>query len=512
MSAAEITRPTARWSAAPSRLFLGARRDRTALDSLVELVPALLIFALVAVRAQSLINDGDSYLHIAAGQWMLTHHAIIYSDPFSYTMSGHPWLTHEWLSEVIMAIVYGLGSWQALDVLFAFSAAATAFLLARTLLRYLNPVPAVIVQQLALLCIFPHLQMRPHMLALPLLVAWTDGLLTARDNRRGPNLAMLPLMLLWANLHGSFVFGLFLVAVFGLEAALEAERLWFQALRPWLVFGVGATIAALLTPHGLAGLVFPFQLASSPALLRIWEWQSSTFPKVTPLEVFLLATFLFFMLRPTRVPVARVLLFVFLVHMTLEHRRHLDLLAVIGPLALASSIADALRSGTRTEIESPKMRRYPFPLLIGCALAVILIAGIRLAIPEVPANSGVTPRVALDHVPASLAEQPVFNDDLVSGYLIFRGIRPFMDTRAEMYGPDFIANYAKIIQPDRHVMEATFSRYNVSWTILSPDNPANEILDLLPGWRVLYKDAFAVIRFRGDPRTPTSAATHAAAR
>lgn len=424
MSAAEIIKPSVRWSNACSRLFMGPRRDRTGLDSLVELVPALLVFALFTLRAQSLMNDGDTYLHIAAGQWMLAHHAIIYSDPFSYTLAGRPWLTHEWLSEVVMAIVYGLGSWQALDLLFAFAAAASAFLLARSLLRYLNPIPAVVVQQLALICIFPHFLMRPHALALPLLIAWTYGLLIARDEKRGPHLALLPLMVLWANLHGSFVVGLFLVAVFGLEAAIEAGKRWPQALRPWLVFGVAATIAALITPHGLAGLIFPFQLASSPALLRIWEWQSSTFPRVTPLEVFLLATFLFFMLRPTRVPLVRLLLFLLLVHMTLEHRRHLDVLATVGPMVLARSIANALNSGARTAINSPSMKGHSLLASVVSALAFTLIAGIRLAVPDAPANSGATPRAALDHVPPTLARRHVFNDDLVSGYLIFRGNPP----------------------------------------------------------------------------------------
>jgi hypothetical protein len=488
----------------------GPRRSRTELDSLVELVPALLVFALIALRAQSLMSDGDTYLHIAAGQWMWAHHAIIYTDPFSYTLLGHPWLTHEWLSEVVMAIVFGLGSWQALDLLFAFAAAATAFLLARALLRYLNPIPAAVIQQLALVCIFPHLLMRPHALALPLLIAWTYGLLIARDEKRGPHLALLPLMVLWANLHGSFVVGLFLVAVFGLEAAVEAGKTWRQALRPWLVFGVGATIAAALTPHGLAGLIFPFQLAASPALLRIWEWQSSTFPRVTPLEVFLLATFLLFMLRPTRVPLVRLLLFLLLVHMTLEHRRHLDVLATVGPMVLARSIADALNSGARTAIDSPKVKRQALLAPIATVLAFLLIAGIRLVVPEVPADSSVTPRAALNHVPATLAQRPVFNDEINSGYLIFRGIRPFIDMRAEMYGPDYTANYAKVIQPDRHAMESTFSKYNVSWTILTPDNPANEILDVLPGWRVLYKDAFAVVRVRGDSQDLTSAGSRAA--
>ncbi|HWE06558.1 MAG TPA: hypothetical protein VG274_07605, partial [Rhizomicrobium sp.] len=102
------------------------------------------------------------------------------------------------------------------------------------------------------------------------------------------------------------------------------------------------------------------------------------------------------------------------------------------------------------------------------------------------------------HVPARLAAQPVFNEYSMGGYLIFRGIRPFIDGRGDMYGATFAENYARIIKPDRHAMETTFSKYKVMWTILTPDNAANGILDMLPGWRILYRDKFAIIYVRRD--------------
>ena len=44
-------------------------------------------------------NDGDTYWHIRAGEWMLAHHAVLRTDVFSYTRPGAPWHTQEWLSK-----------------------------------------------------------------------------------------------------------------------------------------------------------------------------------------------------------------------------------------------------------------------------------------------------------------------------------------------------------------------------------------------------------------------------
>ena len=69
----------------------------------------------------------------------------------------------------------------------------------------------------------PHMLARPHVLALPLLVAWTAGLIAAADRRAAPSFWLLPLMALWANLHGGFVFGLALIAALALDAVIGAE-------------------------------------------------------------------------------------------------------------------------------------------------------------------------------------------------------------------------------------------------------------------------------------------------
>ena len=87
--------------------------------------------------APRLLSDPDSYSHIAVGRWILAHGGVPASDPFSFSMHGAPWITFEWLSEVIYAAVYALSGWAGVVALAAAAVALAIGLLMRFLLREL---------------------------------------------------------------------------------------------------------------------------------------------------------------------------------------------------------------------------------------------------------------------------------------------------------------------------------------------------------------------------------------
>lgn len=124
-------------------------------------------------------------------------------------------------------------------------------LLAFLLSRRIPSIYAVLVALAALVLSTPHLLARPHVLVLPVVIAWVAGLLSASEAQRSPPLRLLPLIALWANLHGSFVFGLALIAPFALDALWSAQKTQRGrlALR-WIAFAVCALAASCATPYG----------------------------------------------------------------------------------------------------------------------------------------------------------------------------------------------------------------------------------------------------------------------
>src|SRR5215469_10958460 len=79
----------------------------------------------LACFAPQIFHDGDTWWHLAAGNWMLAHRAVPVRDSFSYTFAGQPWTAHEWLSEIAMALFYRAAGWSGLHILFG-SAFGTA--------------------------------------------------------------------------------------------------------------------------------------------------------------------------------------------------------------------------------------------------------------------------------------------------------------------------------------------------------------------------------------------------
>jgi hypothetical protein len=451
---------------------------------LVAALAAALAFAITAFAPQ-VLNDGDTFLHVAAGTRMIAQHAVLVADPFSYTVHGAPWDAHEWLAEIAMALAYNAGGWSGLLLLFACAAALAAGTLSYALGRWIEPKAQALTTVLAMACMASSLLARPHLLALPLLAIWMSGLVVARAQARAPSLWLLPVMALWANIHGSFLLGLVLAGGLGLEALIAQGR---GALRGWLSFGAGAVAATLLNPHGIGGLLFPFQLMAMPSLGNIGEWQATELSLVQPLILVSLAAAYVLITRRVRVPLLRLAMVLGLLGMALLHARHQIVFAIAAPLLLAQPLG---------QVAPPQMsdgRRGIAALLAALMLGGLAIA--RLTLPAARVDSPVAPIAALAHVPPSLRATPVLNDYSFGAYLIFSRVPVYIDSRAELYGEAALERYAALIKPDAAMLDGELRRHGVRWTILPPASPLVAELDAKRGWHRLYADRFAIVQFR----------------
>ncbi|KRB52645.1 hypothetical protein [Phenylobacterium sp. Root700] len=462
------------------------------------LVVAVAAFAAFAILlpVDTIFNDGDTYWHLATGQWILDHRAVPTTDPFSYTFAGAPWQAHEWLSEVVMTLAYKAAGWNGLRVLVALAFGATAAILGAYLRRWLAPGPLLLLLGFALACGAPSLLARPHILALPVLAAWVVGLMSARDAGRAPSLWLLPLMAIWANLHGGFVLGLALIAPFALEALTETWRRPWPVIRSWGLFGVAALAMTLLTPHGVEGLIFPFKLMGMQSLPAIVEWRGADFSKMTVFEVAILEALFFCLWRGVKIPAIRLLLMLGLFHMALQHVRHQAVFALIAALLLAEPLARAkLEAGAAAPRRSGDWGPVG-PTLAALGLAILAAITIRLSVPTERGDGIVSPVSALAKTPQDLRRAPVFNEYSFGGYLVFEGVQPFIDGRADMYGDDFVRAYEAATLARPAALAATLDKHKIAWTILAAGNPAVATLDELPNWRRLWADKFAVVHVR----------------
>jgi len=279
-------------------------------------------------------------------------------------------------------------------------------------------------------------------------------------------------------------------------SAAPGDRL--RVIRQWGLFGIVSLAAALATPAGLDGLLYPFYVNSLSLLSLIGEWQPAQFSGVTGLEVLLLSGLFFLFQRPVRIPVLRLLILLAALHITLEHIRNQMVLVTLATIILAEPLGRAWAedAGRPKSALLPRLwaeRRELAPLLAVGLLLFVGTATYRLITPFDRPDSYGVPVTALRNLPPGLRGKPVFNEYSFGGLLVFQGIAPFIDGRSDMYGDAFTADYFKIAKGDTVRWKAAEARWKFGWTILPPNNPLVKILDREPGWRRAYADKWAVI-------------------
>jgi hypothetical protein len=442
------------------------------------------------------LTTQDLYLHISVGQWILAHHNVPDHGIFSASMPDAPWVAHEWLSATAFALLYDHLGWGGILSLVALLVGLAVGMLAADISRTLGLLGAICCAILGWgLCVH-HLVARPHVLTLPLLVIWIATHVRARHDDCVPPLYLVPVMTLWANLHGGFMFGLVFTALFAAEAVFEsntAERARFAAIR-WSIFLCASLLAAMITPLGVRGLLFPFQmLGMEAATSNIFEWAPSSLENNAPLLLWCFLLLFVVLQTGVRLPLCRLLMLMLLLYMAFAHRRHTELLGLAAPLLLQYALADALSPSARSlathwgALARPGVDRS----VIVASLLTAGIVGFLGCSHLIHGLDRNTPTAALNAVIAQGIPGPVLNEQSFGGYFIFRGVMPFIDGRVDMYGDEFMLKYLDVNQ-----LTGLLTQYHIAWTIFYPSNPRTTVMDNLPGWTRFYSDEMAVVHVR----------------
>lgn len=224
--------------------------------------PADLIPAAVALLAMFPLHNNDLWWHLATGRWIVEHLAVPRSDVFSWTHYLGAWVDNEWLGQVVVYGVWRLGGNVALIALRACLYAGLALLVRAFSREAFAPAIAVAV------ALSHHWwELRPSVFTLAALLLMLIAI------ERGREGWLVPLFLVWANVHPGFLFGLIVLAA----VSVVKPPLW--KVTPF------CALATLVNPYGLRVYEQQFVIARNShyrALLDEWV--------VPPVGFLLLAT------------------------------------------------------------------------------------------------------------------------------------------------------------------------------------------------------------------------------
>lgn len=470
-----------------------------------QLFAALLGVALLTMGVTDTL-DPDMWWHLRTGQHILSE-GIPRQDIFSFTVPDHEWITHEWLSEVVMWTVYDAAGWTGLLLGFAVVIAGTFWLVYRCCAGW-PYLPAFIVV-LAAIASLPLWGVRPQMFNMLFFATFIFVVERVKQGRWQPrSLWALPLLtLVWVNLHSGYLLGVVLLAVYGVGEMWDRWRsrpgtLSTTTLRTLALVTVACFLVALLNPNGAKLWLYPFGTLGSSAMQQyIVEWQSPDFHNPTFWPFAILLGVGVFSLLWTRPAGADILLFFGTSAAGLLSARHIPLFAIVSVPIIARALHTLLAPTRWAEWLNPPLRKTkPRPILTTLNLILLLtalFAGGLWATNTIIANeekvTQVYPVAAVDYLMASgLAQQPGYNSYGWGGYLIWRGLPVYIDGRADVYGDAFIFNYLKALELQDD-WQAPLDEYNVTYVLIERNRNLATLLTTSPAWQTTYTDDLATI-------------------
>ena len=491
----------------------------------------LVIWLVLLVGGRSsMLRDPGTFWHLVVGDRILASGHMIHEDPFSFTRIGHPWVADQWLAECGMAIVHGWAGWDGLLLVSAtLLAAIYAWIGSRLLRGGLHWMPTVLLLALAMLAGAPQFHVRPLIATIVLLGITFGWLVDVENGRRSFNRLwwLVPLFLLWTNIHGGVLGGLATVVLcvvgWPLAAAWDRYPAGARTSRP---DRAKRSLRNMMEPMLLL-LVLAATLFASPygvAVPREWlDTLRMPLPKFiaehAPLELtdpmgwgtaalamgYIITLIGVFPQRPRVTWLVPLVWFL----LALLRLRNAPLFGVVAVIALAdmlpySRVGKWLKSRDLLRIADDESATG----VASCCRAVILPAVVVLAALLLQIGGVSAPVVgrgwarldserwpvellpALREINRSNADGTrIFNDLNFGGFLIYHAprLRVFVDDRCPLYGTKFLWDCENARCEEPAQIDRWQQQYDFHYALVRTGEPLDRYLSKSAGWRLVKR-------------------------
>lgn len=277
----------------------------------------ILIGIVLSLKA---LREPDLWWMYRTGEWMLENGQVTKSDPFSYTFAGTEWINVKWFFEVLIATGK---NWFGVEFIFVFQALVTLLILtffykSANLIQqatseesdYKNtPFAGLIFTGLLMLFTIDYRligrpEMTSHaMVAIYLWLFWKHYYQPSSKLI----LLLIPLQILWANMHEAFGIGMVLMLAYlgatWVHYAYGRKKNWSLEVPKLLSIAIlVALLGIALNPRGIQMWLHPFEIFSqlennqyTTELFSIWKtsyWEKQAYLNLLFLGISLLFVFL----------------------------------------------------------------------------------------------------------------------------------------------------------------------------------------------------------------------------
>lgn len=435
---------------------------------LIWIAPLVPLF-MVALFASNPIKDNSFLWHIRAGTAQSTVGEVLTNDVFSFTKFGTEWRTQSWLVELLYSWLedsFGGLSW-ANWMVFIVASATVGFIGLAVYRSTRSPISTGFVLIVGAWLMGPFTQPRPVLFSYALAAL----LVVVVQNRDRLAWAVVPVIWLWAGVHGSWVLGGLLVL---LEWLRTKDKRLFWA-------GLISGVATLATAHGLGTwkIVLSF-MESREALDLIEEWAAPEFLDIVQAPYLLLIAGIIIAAIRGKISMRDLIVILPFMFFGMSSRRAVFPAAIVLIPWAALAIPPIPESKTKTS-----------SIVVGVAAALVVVVAM---LPMVTKPLGVLDeeRFPSAEITAALGEDRAFHGDAEGGYLIYdewpdRLI--YIDDRAELYGKELFEEYRDIRGGD---YREAFDRWEITAVMAQNGWPLTDVLTE-DGWTIRESDDYFTV-------------------
>ena len=464
-------------------------------------VQLAMVVSLLAILSLLKEVDPDFWWHLRTGK-LIVESGIPRHDPFSWTAAGKAWVTHEWLSEVLIygvesvvgyagnAIIFGILPGAALLVMFA---------LGRRLGSGTKPMVLLMLPTIFVMLRF--VAVRPQEFTWLLFAVFVYILQRREEGDAVPLWVLPPLMALWVNLHLGFVYGLMVVAAWALVQIARWLRTRATELRTPLLVAGGCLVATLLNPDGPAILLYPLHyLQGGAERSLIVEWQRPDFSQLVNIPITLTLVLLAFTLPWQRRRPFLAVISLIAVVISVQAMRNVPFAVLLLLPVVASAVADhwppaGRRGDSRTTL------RTPFAVALVAALAFsVLVVGPSFghSVAGFSPSSDGYPSEGVSFIESNYSGARLFNDYGWGGYVIDRlypSTPVFIDGREEFYGDKILGDYIHVLRVDGG-WDDLLSQYGVQVALVQRDSRLAKAMSTAGDWQEEFAGQVEVVFVR----------------
>jgi hypothetical protein len=478
----------------------------------------IIVLAIILGGKGNLLGDADTGYHIRTGEYIINNLTVPHHDIFSHISPPIPWTAHEWLSEVIFALIHKVSGLSGIVVVIAILIASTFSLLLKFLrASNISIIVAALVVALAAGASTIHWLARPHIFSLFLILVWYMVLDTYQYKKKNYLYMLPPIMLLWVNLHAGFLAGFILLAVYitgnSLEAIFVKEERHEASVRlkSLLLFSILSLLASLLNPRGYEILLFPFRLTANSFIINnVNEWLSPNFHTDLRYEYMLFLMILVFGVSVLRLNVIETMLVLLFTHMSLFSARYIPLYAIILSPIIGRRLDNIINELRERKLikrflfisdraaQTDSMTRWHLWSVFSVTVVVFLLFTGKL---EYGFDKKKLPVDAVNFMKKEKLTGNMFNNDEFGDYIIYAAwpeYKVIFDGRSDMYGEERGKEYFKVIRIETG-WDKVFKKYNINWIIYNANSTLSNFLLQRNDWKLVYADKVANIFVRNTP-------------